>query len=168
MSHVPPPSLVINGWTIFAHPLFLDQLELLSQQVEAFRQKDAIYFVNKNATKRLAAIAKLAFEVIPQNPTRAEYRQGSTLSEDHKHWFRAKFFQQYRLFFRYHAKSKVIVFAWVNDEDTKRACESGGDAYRVFRKMLESGHPPDDWEQLLAQATESSSRLQKVASQASR
>ena len=168
MSHVPPPSLVINGWTIFAHPLFLDQLELLSQQVEAFRQKDAIYFVNKNATKRLAAIAKLAFEVIPQNPARAEYRQGSTLSEDHKHWFRAKFFQQYRLFFRYHAKSKVIVFAWVNDEDTKRACESGGDAYRVFRKMLESGHPPDDWEQLLAQATESSSRLQKVASQASR
>lgn len=168
MSHVPPPSLVINGWTIFAHPLFLDQLELLSQQVEAFRQKDAIYFVNKNATKRLAAIAKLAFEVIPQNPARAEYRQGSTLSEDHKHWFRAKFFQQYRLFFRYHAKSKVIIFAWVNDEDTKRACESGGDAYRVFRKMLESGHPPDDWEQLLAQATESSNRLQKVASQASR
>ncbi len=168
MSHVPPPSLVINGWTIFAHPLFLDQLELLSQQVEAFRQKDAINFVKKNATKRLAAIAKLAFEVIPQNPARAEYRQGSTLSEDHKHWFRAKFFQQYRLFFRYHAKSKVIVFAWVNDEDTKRACESGGDAYRVFRKMLESGHPPDDWEQLLAQATESSNRLQKVASQASR
>ena len=168
MSHVPPPSLVINGWTIFAHPLFLDQLELLSQQVEAFRQKDAINFVKKNATKRLAAIAKLAFEVIPQNPARAEYRQGSTLSEDHKHWFRAKFFQQYRLFFRYHAKSKVIVFAWVNDEDTKRACESGGDAYRVFRKMLESGHPPDDWEQLLAQATESLSRLQKVASQASR
>jgi toxin YhaV len=62
----------------------------------------------------------------------------------------------------------VIVFAWVNDEDTKRAYESGDDAYRVFRKMLESGHPPDDWEQLLAQATESSNRLQKVASQASR
>jgi toxin YhaV len=168
MSRVTPTSLVVNGWTIFAHPLFLDQLELLSQQVEAFRQKDAVNFVKKNATKRLAAIAKLAFEVIPQDPARAEYRQGSTLGEDHKHWFRAKFFQQYRLFFRYHAKSKVIVFAWVNDEDTKRAYESGDDAYRVFRKMLESGHPPDDWEQLLAQATESSNRLQKVASQASR
>jgi toxin YhaV len=168
MSRVTPTSLVVNGWTIFAHPLFLDQLELLSQQVEAFRQKDAVNFVKKNATKRLAAIAKLAFEVIPQDPARAEYRQGSTLGEDHKHWFRAKFFQQYRLFFRYHAKSKVIVFAWVNDEDTKRAYESGDDAYRVFRKMLESGYPPDDWERLLAQATESSNRLQKVASQASR
>jgi hypothetical protein len=36
----------------------------------------------------------------------------------------------------------VIVFAWVNDEDTKRAYESSDDAYRVFRKMLKSGHPP--------------------------
>jgi len=168
MSRATSASLVVNGWTIFAHPLFLDQLELLIQQVEAFRQKDAVNFVKKNATKRLAAIAKLAFEVIPQDPARAEYRQGNTLGEDHKHWFRVKFFQQYRLFFRYHAQSNVIVFAWVNDEDTKRAYDSGDDAYRVFRKMLECGHPPDDWEQLLAQATESSNRLQKVASEASR
>ena len=71
---------------------------------------------------------------------------------EEKHWFRAKFFQQYRLFFRYHAASKVIVFAWVNDEQTKSAFESGDDAYRVFRKMLESGHPPDDWDQLLRES----------------
>lgn len=46
------------------------------------------------------------------------------------------------LFFRHHAASRVIVYAWVNDEDTKRAYESSKDAYRVFRKMLEGGHPP--------------------------
>ncbi|WP_338052569.1 type II toxin-antitoxin system YhaV family toxin [Rhodocyclus purpureus] len=57
-----------------------------------------------------------------------------------------------RLFFRYHAPSKVIVFAWVNDDASKRAYESSDDAYRVFRKMLESGHPPDDWNELLAEA----------------
>ena len=152
MSQALPASLVVNGWTLFTHPLFLDQLELLTQQVEVLRQKDATGFVKKNAAKRLAAIAKLAFEVIPQDPARAEYRQGSTLGEAHKHWLRAKFFQQFRLFFRYHAQSKVIVFAWVNDEDTKRAYESGDDAYRVFRKMLESGRPPDNWEMLLAEA----------------
>ena len=91
MSQASPTFLVVNGWAIFAHPLFLDQLELLAQQVEAFRQTDPAGFVKKNATKRLAAIAKLAFEVIPQDPTRAEYRQGNTLGEDHRHWFRAKF-----------------------------------------------------------------------------
>lgn len=108
--------------------------------------------MRKNASKRLAAILKLAFEVIPQDPGRAEYRQAGTLGEKHKHWFRAKFFQQYRLFFRYHAQSKIIVYAWVNDEDTKRAYESGDDAYRVFRKMLENGHPPGDWVALLSEA----------------
>lgn len=113
--------LVIHGWTVFAHPLFLAQLEVLARQVDAFKQKDPVGYVKKNATKRLAAVTKLAFGVIPQDPARQEYRQGNTLGDDHKHWFRAKFFQRYRLFFRYHAQAKVIVLAWVNDEDTKRA-----------------------------------------------
>ena len=155
--------LVIHGWTIFAHPLFLAQIEALARQVEALRHRDPVGYTKKNASKRLAAIAKLAFEVIPQDPARPDYRQGGTLGDNHKHWLRAKFFQQYRLFFRYHASSQVIVFAWVNDEDTKRAYESSDDAYRVFRKMLESGHPPDDWNELLAEAQAEGQRLQQFA-----
>lgn len=154
--------LEVNGWAIFAHPLFLDQFETLIQQVEKLKQKDPSGFHKKNASKRLAAIAKLVFDVVPQDPSRAEYRQSGTLGEDHKHWFRAKFFQQYRLFFRYHASSKVIVFAWVNDDDTKRAFESGDDAYRIFKKMLESGQPPDDWDQLLTEAKSAAGRMNKV------
>ncbi len=157
-----PTPLVVNGWTIFAHPLFLAQIEALTRQVQALKQKDPAGYTKKNASKRLAAITKLAFEVIPHDPMRPEYRQGSTLGDDHKHWFCAKFFQQYRLFFRYHAPSKVIVLAWVNDEDTKRAYESSDDAYRVFRKMLESGHPPDDWNQLLIEACAEDDRLQRI------
>jgi toxin YhaV len=155
--------VIVHGWAVFAHPLFLAQLEALARQVEAFRQKDPDGYVKKNASKRLAAITRLAFDVIPQDPTRTEYRQGTTLGDEHKHWFRAKFFQQYRLFFRYHAASKIIVFAWVNDEDSRRAYESGDDAYRVFRKMLESGHPPGDWDQLLSEARAEALRLQQFA-----
>ena len=162
MSRSQPAPFVVNRWMVFAHPLFLAQFEAITRQVEGLTQKD-VGFTKKNASKRLAAIAKLAFEVIPQDPARAEYRQGNTLGEDHKHWFRAKFFQQYRLFFRYHPPSKVIVYAWVNDEDTQRAYESSDDAYRAFRKMLESGHPPDDWNQLLAEARTESDRLQRIA-----
>lgn len=152
----------IHGWTIFAHPLFLSQLEILVKHVESLKQKDPTGYVKKNAAKRLAAITRLAFDVIPQDPARPEYRQGGSLGEEHKHWFRAKFFQQYRLFFRYHAASKVIVFAWVNDEDSKRAYESDDDAYRVFRRMLQSGHPPDDWSTLLAEASGEEQRLRQI------
>ena len=163
MSQASHASLVVNGWTIFAHPLFLDQLDALLNQVEKLRQKEPAGYTQKNASKRLAAIAKLAFEVIPQDPTRAEYRQGGTLGDEHKHWFRAKFFQQDRLFFRFHAPSKLIVLAWVNDEGTLRVYDSSNDAYRVFRKMLEGGHPPDDWAQLLSEAKREAARFQRLA-----
>jgi len=162
MKPAKPAPLAIHGWTVYAHPLFMAQVEALVQEVEELKQKDPAEYIKKNATKRLAAIAKLAFDVIPQEPSRAEYRQGATLGADRKHWFRAKFFQQYRLFFRYHAGAKMIVYAWVNDDDTKRAYESSDDVYRVFRKMLESGHPPDDWDQLLSQAEVAGNRLMQA------
>ena len=141
-----------RGGPIFAHPQFLDSFESLVAQVERLRAKDPEGYTGKNPTKRLAAIVKLAFEVIPQDPTRLQYRQGATLGEEYKHWFRAKFFQQYRLFFRYDRESRIIIYAWVNDEETKRAYESGSDAYRTFRRMLGRGKPPDDWSQLLNEA----------------
>jgi toxin YhaV len=127
-------------------------LQELVGQVAASREKDPHGYLKKNAAKRLAAVLRLAFDEIPADPTLEVYRQGDTLGAEYKHWFRAKFFQQYRLFFRYHRKARLVVLAWVNDEGTLRACESRTDAYRTFRKMLKAGKPPDDWDTLLAEA----------------
>lgn len=144
--------ITAHGWTVYLHPLLRSQIDKLQKQVDALRRKDPSGYSRRNAAKRLAAIIRLAWDVVPQDPTRPEYRQGGTLRDHRKHWFRAKFFQQYRLFFRYHAASKIIVFAWVNDEDTKRAYESDDDAYRVFAKVLDKGNPPDDWLELITTA----------------
>jgi toxin YhaV len=160
-------TLQINGWTIYAHPLFLDQLEAMIEAVEKARKKDPKGYKKKRAAKLLAAILKLAFDDIPSDPTRDVYRQGATLGEEYKHWFRAKFLQQFRLFFRYQQSegAKIIVLAWVNDDSTLRAYESANDAYAVFRKMLKRGNPPDDWAKLAesARAPEAKRRLRKAA-----
>ena len=153
---------MISGWTIFAHPVFLNQVNILLKEVERLKQKDLSTYQHKNVTKRLAAIYKLAFNIIPSNPSLAIYRQGNTLGSERKHWLRAKFFQQYRLFFRYHEASKLIVYAWVNDEGTKRAYESKDDAYRVFSAMLKQGRPPDNWDALLQESRAYSKGLQKL------
>ncbi|MBU6995416.1 MAG: type II toxin-antitoxin system YhaV family toxin [Ferrovum myxofaciens] len=58
MSAGKPEFLVIHGWTVFAHPLFLAQIEALARQVETLKQKDPSGYVKKNASKRLAAITK--------------------------------------------------------------------------------------------------------------
>jgi len=146
----PPVGVVVeHGWIICFHPLFRAQLAQLCREVENIKLKTPAKHASHSKTKRLFAIEQLVFDTIPQDPTRPEYRQGDALGEEYRHWFRAKFFQQYRLFFRYHTGSKTIVFAWVNDEQTKRAYESDTDAYRVFRKMLLKGNPPDDWDALI-------------------
>lgn len=144
--------LIVNGWLLFAHPVFLTQYQTLIADVEAFKVKDPDNVKSKKSTKLLAAIQKLILQDIPADPTQHKFRQGGTLGEAHKHWFRAKFFQQYRLFFRFHKESKIIVYAWVNDENSKRAYDSKSDAYAVFRKMLENGRPPSDWGQLLKES----------------
>ncbi|MCU0732527.1 MAG: type II toxin-antitoxin system YhaV family toxin [Hyphomonas sp.] len=147
--------LEVNGWQLFAHPLFLDQIEKLASAVEKAREKDPRSWRKSANAKLLAAIRQLVLETIPQDPTRPEYRQGGTLGDARKHWFRAKFGGgRFRLFFRYSSSAKVIVFAWVNDENTLRTYGSKSDAYAVFRKMLDGGNPPDDWAALIAAASD--------------
>jgi toxin YhaV len=154
---------VVHGWTVFAHPLFLDQVDALVDEVENARLKHPDSYRNKNAAKRLAAISRLAFDIIPQDPERAEYRQGHALGADRKHWMRAKFFQQYRLFFRFRKAEKIILYAWLNDEGTLRAYDSKTDAYAVFRKMLDKRCPPDDWDKLKAECMTAGNRLTATA-----
>lgn len=147
--------LEVNGWQLFAHPLFLDQIEKLAGAVEKARAKDPRGWRKSANAKLLAALRQLVFETIPQDPSRPEYRQGGTLGDARKHWFRAKFGGgRFRLFFRYSSSAKVIVFAWVNDENTLRTYGSKSDAYAVFRKMLDGGNPPDDWAALMAAASD--------------
>ena len=151
--------VVVDGWTILAHPLLLEQIEALMTKVRALEAKDKSDFERTGAPRRLKAIRKLMFEVVPRNPAAPEYRQGKTLGKEHTAWCRAKFFQQYRLFFRFHTQARVIVFAWVNDDKTKRAYGSQTDAYRVFGHMLRSGRPPSDWDTLLKEAAGGAERF---------
>jgi len=145
----------VNGWTVYGHPLFLDQLEKLTGVVEEIQRRDPQGWRSTANAKLLAALHKLVFEIVPQDPSRTEYRQGTTLGSSRKHWFRVKFANgRFRLFFRYDSTAKVIVFAWVNDQSTLRTYGAKSDAYAVFRKMLNAGNPPDDWRALLTTASD--------------
>jgi len=51
---------VINGWRVFAHPLFLDQLEALIADVEALRRKDPKGYLISNKAPQTGAGALAA------------------------------------------------------------------------------------------------------------
>jgi toxin YhaV len=145
---------VVNGWRLFTHPLFAQQLEQLVAQVEALAAKDPAAYRDQPATKLLATIRRHILEIIPRDPNAPEFRQGNTLGEDNRHWFRAKFHERYRLFYRFSSRDKVIIYAWVNDENSLRKAGAKTDPYTLFRNMLASGNPPSSISQLLGTSEE--------------
>jgi toxin YhaV len=145
---------IINGWTLYAHTLFTDQLDRLTAAVEKAKRKDPKTYQSTANAKLLAQLNRLAFETIPVDPARPEFRQGGTLGPSRKHWFRAKFGGgRFRLFFRYSSSAKIIVYAWVNDNETLRTYGAKSDAYAVFKAMLDRGNPPEDWAELLTSSS---------------
>jgi len=144
-----------NGWRLYVHPLFAGQLERLTAQVEALKAKNPSGYKDQSAAKLLATINRYMREAIPRDPGAPEFRQGNTLGADNRHWSRAKFHERYRLFYRFSSREKVIVYAWVNDEETLRKSGSTTDPYAVFRALLEAGNPPESMQALLAVAASS-------------
>lgn len=144
--------LEIKGWKICFHSCFLQQIAELAQHVATLKIAKPNDYLRKKETKLLHAIERVIEERIAADPLNVQYRQGDTLGDEFKHWFRAKFLSQFRLFYRCSAVHKTIIIGWVNDFDTLRAYGSKTDAYKVFTGMLKAGDPPDDWEKLLSES----------------
>ncbi|MGA7710835.1 MAG: type II toxin-antitoxin system YhaV family toxin [Rhizomicrobium sp.] len=151
--------MVVNGWTLLFHDAVITQIEKLSHACERTRKADPKNFAANANVKLFAALAKLMLEIIPGDPARPEFRQGNTLGGEYRHWFRAKFLGRFRLFFRYDSRAKLIVYAWVNDERTLRQSGGKNDPYEVFKRMLKSGDPPNDWAALVKRSRTLSGKL---------
>lgn len=164
------PFPVLQGWTLAFHPCLLDQVERLVTAAEEEVKAAGRSGANRPgpSQKLLAHVLDLMFEAIPRDPNAPEYRLGHTLGREHAHWRRGKTGGgRYRLFFRSRSDARLIVFAWINDEQSLRTYGSATDAYRVFADRLACGTPPDDWDTLVAEATTAAAR-ERVAGLRSR
>ena len=138
-----------HNWKLFFHPCIVEQLKKLKAATDRASAADPIGFEANANVKLYRTLSHLILEIVPLDPGLDEYRQGNTMGQDYRHWRRVKIGRRFRLFFRYDSRTRVIVYAWVNDEQTMRSAGSKSDPYAVFRKMLERGSPPDDWAFLL-------------------
>ncbi|RII77023.1 type II toxin-antitoxin system YhaV family toxin [Pseudomonas monteilii] len=139
-----------HGWTLLFHEGVTLQLRKLQEAAARAELNDPQGFESNANVKLFRALSHLIMEAVPADPARDEFRQGNTLGTAYRHWRRAKIGRRFRLFFRYDSRSRVIVYAWVNDENTLRCAGSKSDPYAVFEKMLGRGNPPDDWDALIA------------------
>ncbi len=82
--------------------------------------------------------------------TQAE--RAHTIGRQNGNWRRIKkgLPQRYRLFFMFATNPpKVIIYAWLNDEDSLRKEGGRTDVYEVFTRMLERGEVPSTIEELI-------------------
>ena len=139
-------------WLLLHHPAFEMEYENYKSRALLTAAKYGDNWVTTAAGKKFLALNHLVRERIPSNPSNPEHRLGNALGDNYRHWFKGKFLQQYRVFFRYSSRSQVIVYAWVNNPETLRAYGSKTAAYLVFKKMLESGRVPNNWDELIEES----------------
>lgn len=149
-----------HGWTLLFHDNLIEQMMKLRGAVLRAQENDSKGFDSNANVKFFRALIRLMQDVVPSDPAREEYRQGNTMGSAYRHWRRAKLGRRYRLFFRYDSKAKVIVYAWVNDEQTLRSSGSKSDPYTVFEKMLGRKNPPDEWNALVQASKKDWSKLE--------
>ncbi len=142
--------MIVNGWSLYAYPLFDKQLTAIGEKVEAAGRTGSAAYKSHPTVKLLARTLKQTQEIIPADPSAPQFRQGNTLGKQNRQWFRAKFHLRYRLFFRFSTADKVIVYVWMNDGFTFRKSGSKTDPYAIFEAMLKAGDPPKSFEELLA------------------
>lgn len=141
-----------HGWTLFRSPSFEKPYLDLMSEVAQLRVTHPQTWQTHPKAKLLKRIDMLIYDEIPQDPNATQFYQGNTLGPANRHWRRAKFLQRFRLFFRFDSQSRIIIYAWVNDEKTLRQAGAKTDPYVVFEKRLMQGDPPSDWEALLDQS----------------
>lgn len=136
--------MVFNGWDVRCHPNFAEILTTLYNVVSDLKNKDPEGYRNHPKARLLSRVYKIITEEIPSDPFHPRYLQGNTLGPNYREWKRAKF-ERYRLFFKYSSNSKLIIDAWLNDDDTLRKSGSTTDPYKVFKRMLERKVMQDDF-----------------------
>ena len=133
--------MVRHGWILLFHDCIVEQLQKLHVATERARRNDPKGYQSNANVKLFRALTHLILEAVPGDPGRDGYRLGNTLGPAFHHWRRAKIGRRFRLFFRYDSRSRTIVFAWVNDQQTLRSAGSKSDPYAVFEKNASAWQP---------------------------
>jgi len=141
-----------NGWNLFQFRPFALRLKALTQVVSSLAQSDPAGYKQHPKTKLLASVYRSITDTVPTNPADPVFRLGHTLGKQNGNWRRVKkgLPQRYRLFFMFATNPlQVVIYAWLNDEDTLRKEGSRTDVYEVFKRMLERGEVPSTIDELI-------------------
>jgi toxin YhaV len=140
----------INGWLVLVRPAFTRRYQALREEARQFQQRlPPDEYVRHPLVKLAAAVQRLVTEIVPSDPKAPEFRLRGELGR----FRRAKgrgLPPRYRLFWIFSQQARVIIFLYLNDEETLRKEGAQSDPYEVFKRLLASGEIGADFEANLA------------------
>ena len=77
-----------HSWTLLFHDFLIAQL--LHHTVQRAHRRGPTELAPNSNVKLCHALSRLMPEIIPEDPSRDEYRQGSTFGPRYRNWRRAK------------------------------------------------------------------------------
>ncbi len=146
-----------QGWSLWFAELFDARWRGLRERVKHLKATlDAQAFNAHPEVKLFTALVNIVHELVPTDPDAAQFLLGNTLGTQHRGWRRVKGHGlpgRMRLFFKFSASRKIIVYAWLNDAKTLRKQGHATDVYAVFQRMLQAGDPPAGFEALMGRVS---------------
>ena len=100
-----------HGWTLLFHEGVIEQLRKVHAAAVQVSESEPQQFDGNANAKLFRALSQWVMDAVPGDPSRDAFRHCNIAEPAHSNWRCAKIGGRFRLFFRYDAKAKVIVFA---------------------------------------------------------
>ena len=104
-----------HGWTLLFHEGFIEQLRKVQAAAVPLSDSEPQQFDGDANAKLFQALSHWVMDAVPGDPSRDGFRHCNIAEPAHSNWRCAKIGRRFRLFFRYDARAKVIVFAALKD-----------------------------------------------------
>ncbi|MBI3296873.1 MAG: type II toxin-antitoxin system YhaV family toxin [Elusimicrobia bacterium] len=126
------------------HDVYADRVEELKTRVRRLKERLPPEEFTRHETVKLAMRVREAESEVAEDPDRPEY-----LLRDELRKFRRykRGLGRYRIIYCFSNKPPIIVFLYLNTEDTLRKAGSSKDPYEEFKSLLRRGklsHDPSD------------------------
>lgn len=148
MAEVPSVGPTINGWLVLYHPVFRKRYVALRDQVRLLKHRlSPAKYAQHPRVKLFAAVRYLVNEKVPSDPNASEYRLRDELSK-HRRAKGQGLPPRYRLFWVFSETHRVIIFTYMNDEETLRKEGAKSDPYEVYKKLIARRDIGQDFEEV--------------------
>lgn len=104
-----------HGWTLLFHEGLIEQLRKVQAAAGPVVGSELQRFDGNANAKLFQTLSHWVMDAVPGDPSRDAFRHCNIAEPAHSNWRCAKIGGRFRLFFRYDARAKVIVFAALKD-----------------------------------------------------